>query len=104
MVNSQSLPSVERDFAFLVEKDLQVGEVLRAIRSLSGKDSTKSVFSEVSLFDVYSGDGVDVGTKSVALGVTIAPQFDTLTEKDIRRIASSIIEKVEKVTGGKLRQ
>ena len=103
-LNSRDLPSVDRDFAFLVKEDIQVGELLRAIRSVSGKDSTKSTFSEVNLFDVYSGKGITAGSKSVALGVTINPQLETLTEKDIRRISDSIIQKVEKATGGKLRQ
>jgi len=56
------------------------------------------------LFDVYSGKGIEAGSKSVALGVTISPKEETLTEKDIRRISDSIIEKVEKITGGKLRK
>ena len=103
-LNSRDLPSVDRDFAFLVREDIEVGELLRAIRSVSGKDSTKSTFSEVNLFDVYSGKGIAAGSKSVALGVTINPKLKTLTEKDIRRISDSIIKKVEKATGGKLRQ
>ena len=104
VLSSRDLPSVDRDFAFLVKEDIRVGELLRAIRSVSGKDSTKSIFSEVNLFDVYSGKGIAAGSKSVALGVTINPQLETLTEKDIRRISDSIIQKVEKETGGKLRQ
>ena len=104
VLSSRDLPSVDRDFAFLVKEDIRVGELLRAIRSVSGKDSTKSIFSEVNLFDVYSGKGITAGSKSVALGVTINPQLETLTEKDIRRISDSIIQKVEKETGGKLRQ
>ena len=104
VLSSRDLPSVDRDFAFLVKEDIRVGELLRAIRSVSGKDSTKSIFSEVNLFDVYSGKGITAGSKSVALGVTINPQLETLTEKDIRRISDSIIQKVEKATGGKLRQ
>jgi phenylalanyl-tRNA synthetase beta chain len=104
VLSSLDLPSVDRDFAFVVKADIQVGELLRAIRSVSGKDSTKSTFSEVSLFDVYTGKGIAADSKSVALGVTINPQLETLTDKDIRRISDLIIEKVEKVTGGTLRQ
>ena len=81
-----------------------MGDLLQAVRSLSGKDSTRSIFSGVNLFDVYSGKGIETGSKSVALGVSISPKEETLTEKDIRRISDSIIEKVEKITGGKLRK
>ena len=81
-----------------------MGDLLQAVRSLSGKDSTRSIFSGVNLFDVYSGKGIEAGSKSVALGVSISPKEETLTEKDIRRISDSIIEKVEKITGGKLRK
>ena len=104
VLSSHDLPSVDRDLAFLVKADLQVGELLRAVRSLSGKDLTKSTFSDINLFDVYSGKGISPGEKSVALGVTINPHLQTLTEKDIRRITDSIIKKIEKVSGGKIRQ
>jgi len=104
VLSSADLPVVERDFAFLVGEEVPVGDLLQAVRSLSGKDSTRSIFSSVNLFDVYSGKGIEAGSKSVALGVTISPKEETLTEKDIRRISDSIIEKVEKITGGKLRK
>ena len=104
VLSSADLPTVERDFAFLVGEEVPVGDLLQAVRSLSGKDSTRSIFSGVNLFDVYSGKGIETGSKSVALGVTISPKEETLTEKDIRRISDSIIEKVEKITGGKLRK
>tara|TARA_A100001037_G_C15119887_1_gene623276 strand:+ start:102 stop:1388 length:1287 start_codon:yes stop_codon:yes gene_type:complete len=104
VLSAVDLPAVERDFAFLVGAEVPVGDLLQAVRSLSGKDSTRSIFSSVNLFDVYSGRGIASGSKSVALGVTISPKEETLTEKEIRRISDSIIAKVEKVTGGKLRK
>ncbi|SVD03416.1 uncharacterized protein METZ01_LOCUS356270, partial [marine metagenome] len=76
---------------------------LGAVRSLSGKDSTKVVFTKTALFDIYVGDGVPEGMKSMAFGVTMQPSDITLTEDDIQRISQAIVSKVEKATGGALR-
>ena len=97
------LPAVARDFAFLVPDEVSAEKLLRAVQSLSGKDATKTIFTEVILFDVYAGDGVPEGMKSMAFSVTMQPLTSTLTEDDIQRISKIIIAKVAKSTGGELR-
>ena len=97
------LPAVARDFAFLVPDDVLAEALLRAVQSLSGKDATKTIFTEAVLFDVYAGEGVPEGMKSMAFSVTMQPIASTLTEDDIQRISKSIIAKVTKSTGGELR-
>ena len=101
--NGTDLPSVERDFAFVVPDGVTAEVLLGAVQSLSGKDSTKVVFTKTALFDIYVGDGVPEGMKSMAFGVTMQPFDTTLTEDDIQRISQAIVSKVTKATGGALR-
>jgi phenylalanyl-tRNA synthetase beta chain len=88
---------VHRDFAFIVADDVAAGDILRAAR---GAD--KQLISDVSLFDVYRGKGVEDGHKSLAIDVTLAPKDATLTEAEIEAVSNKIIEKVAKA-GGNLR-
>jgi phenylalanyl-tRNA synthetase beta chain len=89
---------VERDFAFIVDADVAAEKVLRAARS-----ANKDLVSEVSLFDVYQGDKMEAGKKSLALKVTLQPREQTLTDKDIEAVGQAIIDKVAKETGASLR-
>jgi phenylalanyl-tRNA synthetase beta chain len=57
----------------------------------------------VSLFDVYTGEGIDRNKKSLAVTVTLQPVEATLTDEKIEAIALKIIRNVEKRTGGVLR-
>ncbi|GGX65801.1 phenylalanine--tRNA ligase beta subunit [Litorimonas cladophorae] len=91
------LMPVHRDFAFIVSEDVRSGDILRA-----AKGADKQLISEVSLFDVYRGKGVDEGHKSLAIDVTLTPKAATLTDADIEAVSSKIIDKVMKA-GGRLR-
>ena len=63
----------------------------------------KKLISNVLVFDVYQGTGIEPGKKSVAIEVTIQPEGETLKDKDIEAIAEKIVESVAKGTGGVLR-
>ena len=89
---------VERDFAFLVDADIPAETLLRAAR---GAD--KALVSRVELFDVYTGQGVEDGQKSLAIAVTLQPQDRTLTDPEIEAVALKIVAAVGKATGGVLR-
>lgn len=91
------LMPVHRDFAFITAEDVRSGDILRA-----AKGADKQLISDVSLFDVYRGKGVDEGYKSLAIDVTLTPKGATLTDADIEAVSSKIIEKVMKA-GGRLR-
>ena len=88
---------VHRDFAFIVSDDVQAGAILKAA---AGAD--KQLISDVSLFDVYQGKGVEDGHKSLAIDVTLSPKDATLTDKDIEAVSDKIIASVMKA-GGRLR-
>jgi phenylalanyl-tRNA synthetase beta chain len=97
------LPAVARDFAFVVDADVPAAKVLAAVRGLSGKPPHRLAFTAVDLFDVYLGEGVADGKKSIALSVTIQPSERTLTDDDITAVSEAIIDRVHKATGGELR-
>ena len=88
---------VHRDFAFVVADDVDAGTILKA-----AKGADKQLISDVSLFDIYQGQGVEDGHKSLAIDVTLSPREATLTDKEIDAVSDKIIAQVMKA-GGRLR-
>ncbi|MEM5581282.1 phenylalanine--tRNA ligase subunit beta [Roseibium sp. AS2] len=97
-LKASDLMPVRRDFAFLVGKDVGAEKLLKAAR---GAD--KTLIGDVTLFDVYEGQGVPDGQKSIAIDVVLQPRDKTLTDEEIDAVAKKIIANVEKATGGALR-
>ena len=81
-----ALQAVTRDFAFLVPADLPAGELQRAI-----KGADKANIVNVRVFDVFTGQGVPEGRKSVALEVTLQPQDKSYTDEDLKVVSDKII-------------
>jgi len=92
------LQPVERDFAFLVERDVRASDIIRAAQTVDRK-----LISGVSVFDVYEGDGIEPRKKSVAIAVTLQPREKTMTDEEIDAVAARIVAEVGKKTGGVLR-
>ena len=55
------------------------------------------------IFDVYQGDNIASGKKSIAFNVTLEPKDKTLSDNEIEEVSKKIISKVEKTTGATLR-
>lgn len=91
-------PAVPRDFAFVMDENVLVGDVLKTIEKIDKK------IEKVELFDIYRGTGVTEGKKSVAISVVLRDKNKTLEEKEIIDITNKIIDKVGKSFGGELRQ
>ncbi len=89
---------VHRDFAFVVDSDVAAGDIVRAA---SGVD--RALITDVQVFDVYEGEHVGEGKKSIAIAVTLQPVDATLTDEQIDAVAGEITAEVEKRTGGVLR-
>jgi phenylalanyl-tRNA synthetase beta chain len=89
---------VERDFAFIVDRDLPAERLLRAARAVDRK-----LVAEIRLFDVYEGQGLPDGKKSLAISVVLQPQEATLTDAEIEALSQRLVAQIEKVTGGVLR-
>ena len=88
----------ERDFAFVVQKDLQAQDLLEIILNVD-----KSLVKNVKIFDVYEGENIPTDKKSIALKVTIQSDSKTLNEKDLNEISQKIILNVEEKVSAKLR-
>ena len=89
---------VSRDFAFIVDRSVKAGDIVRAAQGVDRK-----LITDVTVFDVYEGKGIDDGKKSIAIAVTIQPREKTLTDPEIEAVAAKIVTEVTKKTGGVLR-
>jgi phenylalanyl-tRNA synthetase beta chain len=92
------LQPLERDFAFIVDRDAQAADLVRAVRS-----ADRTLIADVSVFDVYEGAGVPEGKKSIAIAVTLQPREKTLVDAEIEAVANKIVEEAAKKTGAALR-
>jgi phenylalanyl-tRNA synthetase beta chain len=89
---------VERDFAFVVERNVKAADIVRAASSVDRK-----LITGVSVFDVYEGPGIEPGKKSIAIAVAMQPREKTMTDAEIETLAAKIVAEVGKRTGGTLR-
>ena len=89
---------VERDFAFIVDRGVKAADLVRAAQ---GAD--KKLVTNVTVFDLYEGKGIDPDKKSLAIAVTLQPREKTLTDQEIDAIAAKIVAEVTRKTGGTLR-
>src|SRR5690606_27140798 len=92
-----ALQAVTRDFAFPVPAELPAGELLRAVR---GADKANIVDARV--FDVFAGQGVPEGKKSVAIEAKLQPGEKTYTDEDLKGISERIVAAAAKL-GAELR-
>ena len=77
-LDASDLQAVKRDFAFLLDADVAAADVVRAAQ---GAD--RALITEVGVFDVFTGQGVPEGKKSLAIEVTLQPREKTLTDSEI---------------------
>jgi len=89
---------VVRDFAFVIDEKYSSGEIINLVKKID-----KDLIKNVKIFDVYQGENIDPGKKSIAFNVTLEPKDRTLSEKDIEQISKKIISTVQDTTGANLR-
>jgi len=89
---------VSRDFAFIVDRTVKAGDIARSAQAVD-----KKLITDVAVFDVYEGKGIDDRKKSVAIAVTMQPREKTMTDEEIDAVAAKIVAEVTKKTGGTLR-
>lgn len=97
-LEASDLQPVRRDFAFLLDSGVAAGDVVRAASS-----ADRALISSIGVFDVFTGQGVPEGKKSLAIEVTFQPRDRTLTDQEIEAVAAKIVAAVQKATGGELR-
>ncbi len=97
-IDVSDFQAVSRDFAFAVNVDVRASDMAATIRK------TSQLIDKVDIFDVYQGDKIEKGKKSVALAINIQPKDKTLTDAEIDAISASIIKEVTGKFGAELRK
>ena len=90
--------AVERDFAFVLDAKVPAADVIKAAAT-----ADRALIESVTVFDVYEGEGIEPGKKSLAISVRLQPKDRTLTEPEIEAAAAKIKGAVAKATGAILR-
>ncbi|RVC97292.1 phenylalanine--tRNA ligase subunit beta, partial [Mesorhizobium sp. M2A.F.Ca.ET.029.05.1.1] len=90
--------AVKRDFAFVVDRTVEAGTLVRAALA-----ADKKLVTGVSVFDVFEGASLGASKTSIAIEVSIQPVEKTLTDEDFEALAKRIVENVNRQTGGVLR-
>ncbi|MEL8055912.1 MAG: phenylalanine--tRNA ligase subunit beta [Pseudomonadota bacterium] len=98
VLEKADLTPIRRDFAFVVSEDTGATDILKA-----AKGADKTFITEATVFDVYQGQGIDEGHKSIAIEVTLQPRETLLKDEDIAAISDKIIKAVTKATDATLR-
>ena len=93
-----ALQAVRRDFAFVVDRAVEAGAIVKAAASADRK-----LIAAVNVFDVFEGASLGEDRKSVAIEVVIQPVDKTLTDEDFEALTARIVANVTKSTGGTLR-
>jgi len=93
-----TLQPLTRDFAFVVARDVDAGAVLKAARG-----AERALITGVRLFDVYEGDKIEAGRKSLGVEVTLQPREKALTDAEIEAVCTRVVAAVAKATGAVLR-
>jgi phenylalanyl-tRNA synthetase beta chain len=91
-------PSVRRDLALIVNEDVSAGAIKNCITNCS-----INIIQDIVFFDVYRGKGVDDGFKSIALGLILQDEKQTLTDAGIDAIVSKVLDRLSNQLSAKLR-
>ena len=83
-------PAMKRDLSMVVRKEIFVGQIEKIFREKGGK-----LLEGFELFDVYEGDQIDKGYKSVAYSLTFRAQDRTLEEAEINKIVDKILDELK---------
>ena len=92
-------PAVKKDLAMVVDKNLTNREIEMVIKKAAG-----NLLTDITLFDVYTGEHVEEGKKSMAYSLTFLAKDRTLTDDEINSMLEKIIQEVEKKLGASLRK
>ncbi len=91
-------PSMEKDMAFIVKKDILAGDIMKLIQKKGGR-----LLKDIDIFDVYTGENIEDDEKSIAFHLTFLDNARTLTEEEVMQVFNAIIESVTKEFDAQLR-
>jgi phenylalanyl-tRNA synthetase beta chain len=93
-----SYPALRQDLAFVVDEDVLAGDLVAVAREAAGPE-----LREARIFDVYRGDPIPAGKKSVALHVAFQSSERTLSDEDARVLRERIVAALAEQFGAELR-
>ncbi len=91
-------PSVRRDISILIDETVALVEILSSVKS-----NATEALSNLELFDVYQGEGIEKKKKSLALGLTFQVTSSTLTDEEVETIMGNVLDGLYNKFGAKLR-
>ncbi len=91
-------PEIRRDIALLIDNVVTAEQVMSLVRSVAGDK-----LIDLTLFDIYSGEGIDSKRKSVAIGLTFCDRSSTLKDADVATAVGAVIESLKKEFAADLR-
>ncbi|MFI4957262.1 MAG: phenylalanine--tRNA ligase subunit beta [Gammaproteobacteria bacterium] len=92
-------PAIHRDLAIVVDSKLVADEILAKVREVGG-----GILTEVTIFDVYEGEHVEKGKKSVALGLILQHSSRTLIDEEVNTAMQAVIHGLKQAFGAIVRE
>jgi len=92
-------PSIRRDIALVVDREVPFDAVRSTIRRLAPE-----IIQDIRLFDVYTGEKIDLGRKSLALGLILQDKSHTLTDRSVESVVDTVLDGLASELGAKLRE
>jgi phenylalanyl-tRNA synthetase beta chain len=92
-------PEINKDIAFVVNKDIAAGDIMMQIKKSGGR-----LLTNVDVFDVYMGENVENNEKSIAFSLTFSDPTRTLNDEEVITVFNKIISDVESKMSAKLRR
>ena len=89
---------MDRDFAFIIDKSISSNELIKEV-----KKCDPLLITNINIFDVYEGENIEQGKKSIAFSIKLQSMEKTLDEKTIEETSQKIISAVQSHVGGTLR-
>ncbi len=91
-------PGVTKDLAFIIDKNIYAEELIKTIKKAGGK-----LLKDINIFDIYTGEKVEINKKSIAFSLYFEDSKKTLNDEEVMQVFNNIIEKVEKTYNAQLR-
>lgn len=92
-------PSVSRDISVVVNEDIKASDLLKTVKKAGG-----ALVKNINVFDVYQGEHIEKGYKSISLNIVYESDKETLKIEDIEPIQNKILNELEKVYNAQLRK
>lgn len=97
-VSVPEFPSVRRDLALVINESVAADKIVRCIRDAGGP-----LLREVRVFDVYRGESLQAGSKSIALGLIYQDNSRTLTDEEVETVVQGLQRRLEQTLGATIR-